>query len=111
MKIIIFNKKTDSDACWKIAFKKQTRNFGFLLILFMTGLYVFQVGEMAKETYAVQKSNAELNQIIKENRSSEYEFLYANSLNRIESIIEDSDFERIGSIHYIEAGDTQIAAR
>ncbi len=111
MKIVLFNKKTDSTSILKGFIGGNFVKLGVAMLLLLTGAYVFQVSEMTKDTYAIQNYNAEIRIAMEESRNREYSFLRSNSLSRVEMLMEGSDFERVNGIHYIEISETQIASR
>ena len=64
---------------------------------------------MTQKTYAIQTYYKEIRDVMENNRNKEYDFLRSNSLSRVESLIKDSDFERINIVHHIEITEDQIA--
>jgi len=80
-----------------------------ILLFAMIAVYMFQISEMTRETYLVRTYNNEIKSVKEESRNDEYSFLKQNSLSRVESKIEDSDFERIEEVHYIEILEPHVA--
>jgi len=111
MKILLFNKKTNSDILFNAIFGGGLIKVGIALVILMTGGYIFQVSEMTKETYAVQRHTIEIGSVMDQNRDQEYSFLQSNSLSRAEALLEGSDFEKISRIHFIEIPESQVALK
>jgi acetolactate synthase regulatory subunit len=110
MKIIIFNKKISK----KNSLKKRKTSFlrwSLLSLTLMTGLYVFQVCEMTKESYVIHSHNSKINHIISESRANDYSFLELNSLYRVEEVIGNLGFERVSNIKYIDVSENQVAVK
>lgn len=82
-----------------------------ILSVILTCLYVYQVNEMTRETYAIREYNRKAEMVLEQRRRAEYDFLSYNSLARIETLVEDRGFERGGNIHYIRVADTQMASK
>ncbi len=111
MKILLFNKRTNSDLLFKSLFGGRFIKIGIMLLIIMTGFYIFQISEMTKETYAIQNYSAEIKKVLDSSRDQEYSFLRSNSLSRAEDLIEGSDFEKVNGIHYIEIPEPQVASK
>ncbi len=111
MKILLFNKKTDSNRVFKSFFGGGLIKVGVAMMVLMTGLYIFQISEMTKETYVIQNYAVEIRSVLDQNREQEYSFLRSNSLSRAEALMDGSDFERVNGIHYIEIPESQVAAK
>ncbi len=109
MKILLFNKKTDSKSVFKSIFGGGLIKVGVVATLLVTGLYIFQIVEMTKETYTLQSHAAEIRDVLDQSREGEYGLLRSNSLPRVEAIIDESEFERVSRVHYIEISDPQVA--
>lgn len=107
MKILVFNKKTDSSFIIKNLLSGRFYKFGFFMVILMTGLYVFQVAEMTKTTYAINDYNSEISKALETIRTQEYSYLSTNSFSRVA----EADFEKVQSFKYIELPKNQIAAR
>jgi len=87
------------------------RYFGVFIVFSLVFLYIYQVTEMTKEIYLMQAYNREVQNIIEENRRSEYSFLKSSSMAEAEETVKDSNFTRVNGIHYISVSDYQIASR
>ena len=111
MKILLFNKKTNSDNLLRIIFGGRAIKVGIALLIMMTGGYIFQINEMTKKTYAVQRYTIEIRGVMDQSRDQEYSFLRSNSLSRVEELIEGSDFKKVNRIHYIEIPESQVASK
>ncbi len=111
MKILLFSKRTDSNRIFKAVFDGGLIKMGVAMMVLMTGLYIFQISEMTKETYAVQGYATEIRGVLDQSREQEYSFLRSNSLSRAEALIEGSEFERVNGIHYIEIPESQVATK
>lgn len=111
MKILLFNKKTNSDNLVRAISGGVSIKAGIALLILMTGGYIFQINEMTKDTYAVQSYAVEIRGVMDQSRDQEYSFLQSNSLSRAEALIEESDFEKVNGIRYIEIPESQVASK
>jgi hypothetical protein len=111
MKILLFNKKINSETLFKVVFSGGVIKVGVALLVLMMGGYIFQISEMTKKTYAIQRYAIEIESVLDQNRDQEYSFLRSNSLSRAEMLIKESDFEKVNKIHYIEIQEQQVALK
>ncbi len=107
MKIILFNKKTNSNFLIKNLLSHKTLKIGSTLLVALIISYIFQISEMTRETYLVRDYDREIKEINEESRLREYSFLQANSLSRVQ----DSSFEKVDEVDYIEIVRPQVASK
>ena len=107
MKVLVLNKKTDSSFIVKGLLSDRFYKIGFFMVILMTGLYVFQVTEMTKATYAINDYNSEISRSLEAIRTQEYSYLSTNSFSRVA----EANFEKVESFKYVELPETQIASR
>ena len=111
MKILLFNKKTNSDNLLRAVLKEGSIKVGIALLILMTVGYIFQINDITKKTYAVQRYTVEIRSVMDQSREQEYSFLQSNSLSRVDALIERSDFKKVNRIHYIEIPESEVASK
>lgn len=84
---------------------------GFILIVFLLGIYIFQVSSLISETYILQNYQKIVAQILEENKILEINFAKTNSLSNITSKIEELGFEKIDAVNYIQVVDNSVARK
>ena len=65
------------------------------------GLYVFQLNEVAQDRNLARSYKLRIIELAQANKNSEINFAQINSLESIETLVQNLDFEKIGKIHYI----------
>ena len=80
-------------------------------IVALFGFYVFQLNEMAQDRYLVENCKQKINEIISANKNLEINFTQTNSLQSIETLVQNLNFETIDEIHYIRILEPAMAAR
>lgn len=84
---------------------------GFILIVFLLGIYIFQVSSLISETYILQNYQKIVAQILEENKILEINFAKTNSLSNITPKIEELGFEKINAVNYIQVVDNSVARK
>ena len=84
---------------------------GFILIVFLLGIYIFQVSSLISETYILQNYQKIVTQILEENKILEIDFAKTNSLSNITPKIEELGFEKINAVNYIQVVDNSVARK
>ena len=84
---------------------------GFILIVFLLGIYIFQVSSLISETYILQNYQKIVAQILEENKILEIDFAKTNSLSNITPKIEELGFEKINAVNYIQVVDNSVARK
>ena len=102
LKHFVSRKKTS----WKIFW---TLNFILILSLFI--LYIIQVNSLAKETYQIQSYQQEIEKLTQENEYLLSDAVKLSSLSNIETIINNSGFEKAQKIHYIQVQEKQVVTK
>ena len=80
-------------------------------MLFLSGLYIFQVNTEISDRYLIQDYTKKIAEFSKENKVLEINSAKANSLDKLALMVEPLDFERIDKIHYIKVLTTHAVAR
>lgn len=92
---------------WKISLKFFWI-LGFILIITLLILYIFQLNLLFSQTYLIQNYEKKLEQLSKENAALEINSIQANSLETIESQIKELGFEKIENIEYIKVLENRV---
>ena len=80
------------------------------LIAFL-GFYVFQLTEIARDRNFIQNYKLNIIELTQTNKSSEINFAQANSLESVETMVQNLNFEKIGKIHYIRILEPAMAIK
>jgi hypothetical protein len=81
----------------------------FILLLFLMGFYIFQVNDITKKIYSIQKYEDRLGDLSFETENSEINFSSINSLAILESKIQNLNLEKVNQVKYIKVLDSQVA--
>lgn len=73
----------------------------FISILALLVLYIFQVNDLSKEIYLIEKQEEKLKVLSQENEDLEIDFSKAGSLANLESYLQNKNFEK-GRVRYIQ---------
>ncbi len=93
---------------------KRLVSFLIINLILIGGLlifYFFQINEMIRNNYLIKDLEPNLEKISQENLFLEGSVFKFNSLDNIESLVENSNFEKVGEIKYIESTGSQVVAK
>ncbi|MCH8741923.1 hypothetical protein IH779_03415 [Patescibacteria group bacterium] len=76
--------------------------FSFILIAFLLVFYVFQINSIVQNTYLLQGHQEELQKFAEENQKLELQLFELNSLENIEILVQNLNYERVDKIKYIQ---------
>ncbi len=83
-----------------------------VLILVLLGFYVFQVISMNERAFTFQAEQNKIEELSEQNKALEIEFSQTNSLERIETLVKNLNFEKVGNkIHYIRVLEGAVAKK
>ena len=85
--------------------------FTFISFILIVSFCIFQIGRMISEQYLVQNLERKISEISQENKFMEISFLGKNSLHKMEGLVEETQFEKMESVHYIQAPGSIMAAK
>ena len=85
--------------------------FGFIGLVSLLGLYVFQINQMAKSDYLVESHEQRIKGLSHGNKTLEINFAQANALGNIENLVNNLNFEKAGEVDYIRVIGSTVVAR
>lgn len=91
---------------WKIFW-----TLSFVIIISLLVSYVIQVNSLAEETYQIQNYQQKIEKLSQENENLLSNSLKLSSLSNIETIVNNSGFERTQKIHYIQVLGRQVVTK
>lgn len=83
----------------------------FVLITSLLVFYIFQINQIAKGTYLVKIYEEKINELLEENKTLEINSSQVNSLENLESLVKNLNFEKINKIYYIRILESQVVAK
>lgn len=83
----------------------------FILIFGLLVFYIFQINEMTKISYLLSNYEKKVNKLTEENKNLEINFSRINSLENLESLAKNLNFEKVKKIHYIQVRETTVATK
>ncbi len=84
---------------------------GLIGLILLLSFYVFQINEMAGSSYLVENYNKKINRLFQENQSLEMNFVQINSLENIEKLVNNLNFEKVKEPSYIQILDGAVAVK
>ena len=83
---------------------------GFVVVL-LSIFYVFQIIQITQESYLVLDYQEEAQNLLQNNEGLQICFTENKSLDNIESLAQELNYEKIGKIHYIQTIDNVVATK
>ena len=80
-------------------------------LLGLLGFYVFQLNEMARDRNLIQNYKLKIIESAQANKNSEINFAQINSLESVEILVQNLNFEKIGKINYIRILEPAMAVK
>ena len=74
----------------------------FLLLIPLLVFYIFQINSVVSGSYQFQRYQKEIDELTGENKFLEVSSANINSLENIDSRVQELGFEKIDKIHYIQ---------
>jgi hypothetical protein len=96
----------------RIKQKYSLKNFltlNIILIVLLIGFCIFQVNSLITKGYLVQNYEKQLNDLTVENEGLEIKFGKINSLENIDTLVKNLNFEKVDKIYYIRILEGQVA--
>ena len=90
------------------------RFFWFLpliLTIFLLVFYVFQISQITQESYLSLSLQEQIKELSQANENLEINFTQNNSLESLEKLAQDTNYEKQGKIHYIQILGSTVAAK
>ena len=86
---------------------------GLLVVCFsgLLGFYVFQLNQIAGDRNIVQDYKLKIIEFTQTNKNSEINFAQINSLESVEILVQNLNFEKIGKINYIRILEPAMAVK
>lgn len=75
---------------------------GIILIISFLAFYIFQITNVISKGYQVQNYQEKITELAEQNKILEINSAKINSLENIDSQIQNLGFERVDKIHYIQ---------
>lgn len=82
-----------------------------MLIGVLLTLFVFQINSVIQKTYSLKNYEKELVLLSEKNRNLEIKVAQLNSLENVESLVRDLNYEKIGEISYIQLMEPQVVSK
>ncbi len=85
--------------------------FAWALVVSLSTFYVFQIIQITRESYLVLDYQQDLQELLRTNENLEIYFTQNKSLNDVELLAQELNYERIRKIHYIQAAKSVAAVK
>ena len=73
--------------------------------------YVFQINEITKISYLTKIYEKQMDEISQENKNLEINHSQLSTLENIETLVQNSNFEKVGKVKYIKILESTVAAK
>ena len=83
----------------------------FLSIFSLLVFYIFQINSIIQKTYLLQNYEKELTKLQEENQNLEINFAKSNSLENLESLVQNLNYEKVEKIRYIQVLGGQVVTK
>jgi len=110
--VLILNPPISFSFPLRIKQKYSLKNFlilNIILIVLLIGFCIFQVNSLITKGYLVQNYEKQLNDLTVENEGLEIKFGKINSLENIDTLVKNLNFEKVDKIYYIRILEGQMA--
>jgi len=87
---------------WPKISLKSLAALGTILIISFLAFYIFQVTTVISEGYQLQSDQKKISDLSEENKILELNFTQVNSLQNIDSQIQNLGFEKVEKVDYIQ---------
>ncbi len=73
-----------------------------VLVVILISFYIFQSNYLVRDSYLIKEYDKKLSDLSLENSNFKVNFAKSNSLENIESLVKNLDFEQIREVKYIQ---------
>ncbi len=73
--------------------------------------YVFQVNEITKAGYLIKTYEKQIKELSEKNKALEIDYSQISALENIETLVQNSNFEKVNNVRYIRVLETTVAAK
>ena len=87
------------------------RLLGFALVVGFSLFYIVQVNQMIRDKYLIENYEQKIGLLTRENKNLEERLSQLSSLENIEMLIENLDYEKVDYVYYIRAGETRVVTK
>jgi len=92
--------------------KKKLLFAGMLsLIVFMSGIYVFQLIKLSEANYSLGQKERQLSSIEEENNNLKLAVSRSSNLNRVEDKVKELGYSKMGNIDFINIPSSSVAVK
>jgi hypothetical protein len=85
--------------------------FSFFLLLICLIFYIFQITLVTQYTFLIKDYQEKIGILSQENLNLEIALAKEDSLLKVDSLVENLRFEKVGQIHYFQLREEQVAAK
>ncbi len=82
-----------------------------ILIISLSVFYIFQVNALAYELGLIEEGGRNSNKLKTENEKLQVKFMETCSLENLETLVQDLNFEKVTEVSYIKALETWVAVK
>ncbi len=82
-----------------------------ILIISLSVFYIFQVNALASELALIEEGGRNSNKLKTENEKLQVKFMETCSLENLETLVQDLNFEKVTEVSYIKALETWVAVK
>lgn len=82
-----------------------------ILAISLLAFYIFQISTFVLESYQAQNHQKKMNELLQENKVLEINSVKINSLENIETKIQELGLEKIDKIHYIQVLENPVVTK
>ena len=82
-----------------------------ILIAGLLVFYIFQINTIVRGTYLIKDYETNLNKVSQENKILENNLVKSNSLESIESLAKNLNYERVNQVKYIQIMGSSVVAK
>lgn len=95
---------------WKLNLKKAAL-IGALVIVFLTGFYIFQVNAITQASFNIANYDKDLANLQKELKNLQLNFSGLSSLSNLEVLLVSRGYEKVDKIQYIQVLESTVAQK
>jgi predicted signal transduction protein with EAL and GGDEF domain len=81
----------------------------FAFIILLLAVYTFQANDLVRQTYSIKQYETQSVKVSQENSNLKINFSKSNSLDSVETLAANFNFEKINDAKYIQLMNNQVA--